>query len=868
LKFATKLVGLFSTIFLISSVFVTYFVYTSNLRILEKEIKEKLESQAFHTMDKIDRMLFERYIDIKALATDPVISSKSHTPQQVEERLRDYQSNYSHYASLSFFNLDRVRIADTSRKYLGEKRELVEYWKDIAEGKEFVINLHKSITLNTIVIHFVHLVRDKNGIPFGVVVSRMQIDTLHDITRFASGHSGNHKDQDDLEIELVDKDGLLLYSNNNRDILKDRSLHWGAVEASPDVKTGISSAKHAGLEGEEITTFAHERGYLDFIGNGWTLVMSIPTKTAFAPAIQMRNSIIGITSLFGIFSLIVIFIFSRTVSGPILKLSDAAVEIGKGHLEKKMEIISRDEIGQMAQAFNKMAADIKEFINKQKHSEEELKKSELQNRALLDAIPDAIFRISKDGTYLDFKPALDFRPLVPPTEFIGARLQDILPPQVVLSSMYHIDRALKTGDMQGYDYKLQVDDELRHYEGRIVKSGQDEVIVIVRDITEHRKLEEQLRHAQKMEAIGTLTGGVAHEFNNIMNVILGFGEFLQENLDNDNPLRGYADQIMASAERATKLTRGLLAYSRKQVIYTEPVNIVEIVKDIEVLLSSLIGENIQFAIQTTDTDLTVMADRTQIEQVLMNLTSNAVDAMPRGGTLTLSLKRAEFTADVIEHQAHIQPGTYVLMSVTDTGMGMDKETQAKIFEPFFTTKEVGKGTGLGLSVVYGIVKRHHGNITVESDLGKGTTFTVFLPLSTDTHREMKIVDPPHLKGGDETVLVAEDDGSVQDLIRLTLEKYGYKVILAGNGEDAVKKYNQYKDDIDLLLFDIAMPGKNGREAYEEIRRTSSYVRILFMSGHLTEYIHGEGAPNGEISFLSKPVTPTELIKKVREIMDG
>ena len=867
MKFATKLIGLFSGLFLLSSFSVTYFVYTSNLRIMEKEIREKMEVQAFHTMNTIDMMLFERYVDIKMLATDPVISSRSHTPQQIEERMREFLREYKKYASLSFFNLNRVRIADTSGRYMGEKREFVEYWRDIAAGKEFVINLHRSITLDTIVIHFVHLVKDIKGVPFGVVVSRVPIDVLHEMTRFASGLPGIRDSRDNFGVELVDRNGIILYSNDSgENILKDRSHYWNAIKASPARERGIGSVQDN--PGEEIATFAREQGYLDFPGNEWTLIISIPAKTAFAPAIQMRDSIIGISSAFGIFSLLIIFVFSRTVSRPLLKFTDAAVEIAQGNLDKKVEVASRDEIGQMAQAFNNMISDIKESMNKQKRSEEALKKSEFRNRALLNAIPDAMFRVSKEGRFLDVKAPDGFLLPVPIHEWMGAKLQDIFPPQEALSSMYRIDRVMKTGEMHGYDYKLRVGDDLRHYEGRIVRSGQDEVIMIVRDITEHRRLEEQLRHAQKMEAIGTLTGGVAHEFNNIMNVILGFGAFLQENLDHDNPLRGYADQIVASAERATKLTRGLLAYSRRQVIYTESVNLVDMVKSIEVLLLSLIGEKIQLIIEMNDADLTVMADRAQIEQVLMNLTSNAVDAMPQGGILAIRMQRITFTAEDINHQGLIQPGMYVLISITDTGTGMDRETQAKIFEPFFTTKDVGKGTGLGLSVVYGIIKRHHGHITVESDVGKGTTFTVYLPFSPGEHREMKAEEPSPLKGGNETILVAEDDESVQDLIRLTLGKYGFKVVLARNGEEAVEKFNQYQDDVDLLLFDIAMPGKSGKEAYEEIRKISPHARVLFMSGHLTEYIHGEGVPNEEISFLSKPVTPTELIKKVREILDN
>lgn len=474
MKFATKLIGLVSGIFLVTALSITYFVYTSNLKILEKEIKSNLEAQAFHTMDKIDTMLFERYIDIKTLATDPVISSRSHTPVQILGRLMEYQNDYKYYASLSFFDLNRVSIADTSGLYVGKKRDLAEYWKDIAEGKEFVVNLHRSITLDMVVIHFVHIVRDKNGTPFGVVVSRMPVRQLYDIAGFAAGFSDN-KTVGYPMIDLVDKNGLLLYSNSNRAVLKDISPYWSVVKDSPSLGKRPDSVKHAYLGEEEITTFVREKGSPDFHGNGWTLIMVVPTKVAFAPAREMRDKIIFISSGFGILSLVIIFFFSRTISGPLLKLSEASVEIGKGNLGKKVDISTNDEIGQMARAFNKMVTDIEEHVQDQKRSEEALKKSESYIHALFDAIPDAIFRISKDGVYLDYKGTHDFPAMVPPSDFLGKRIQDSMPPEVAGTYMHLIKRAAHTGELQRFDYRLEVDTDQRHYESRIVKSAEDEV---------------------------------------------------------------------------------------------------------------------------------------------------------------------------------------------------------------------------------------------------------------------------------------------------------------------------------------------------------------------------------------------------------
>jgi signal transduction histidine kinase/ActR/RegA family two-component response regulator len=869
LKFATKLIVLFSGIFVISSVSLAYFVYISNLTILEREIKEQLEGQAFHTMDKIDRMMYERYSDVQYLANDPVMKSRSHTPKQIEEKLRSSLRESRFYGSLSFFTMNRVRVADTSGKLVGKQRDFVEYWRDIAAGKEFVLNLHRSITLNMVVMHFVQVIKDGEGMPLGVVVSRMPVEILYDITGKTTSVAGGERTRRTLDMDLVDGKGMVLYSNYHEGILADISPFWGLVEPSLTSGKRMGSVRGSYKGEERIFVFARESGYASFEGNGWTLIMSIPTKDAFADAVEMRNKVLGISLGLGILSLLGIFFFSRSVSGPLLSLSNAATEIGKGNLDTKVEVSSRDEIGQMAHAFNTMAERLREYVAGQRRSEETLRKSEMQNRALINAIPDMIFRVSKEGTFLEYKAARHFSSYVPPTEFLGARVQDIMPAEVGQKALHHIEYAIQTGELQTLEYSLQFGHELRQYECRIVSISQDDALAIIRDITEHRQLEEQLRQAQKMEAIGTLTGGVAHEFNNILNVVLGYGELLQGNLDKENRLRGYVDTIVASGERAAKLTRGLLAYSRRQMTHMEAVDVNEVVRAMEGLLSSFIAKNIRLTIEISDRELTTMADRAQIEQVLMNLASNAIDAMQGGGVLTISTQTAAYREEVHGPPPSMKPDAYALISVKDNGVGIDKDTQGKVFEPFFTTKEVGKGTGLGLSMVYGMVKRHDGHITLESEPGRGSIFNVYLPLAEAGKAEKEPL-PSSLKpeSGAGTVLVAEDDRAVQDLIKLGLEKHGYGVILANDGTDAVEKFTQYKEEISLLLFDAAMPGKSGTEAYEEIRKTHSHIKVLFMSGHMAADTYARAILDKGLPFLSKPFTLNELIYKIHETLGG
>jgi signal transduction histidine kinase len=390
-------------------------------------------------------------------------------------------------------------------------------------------------------------------------------------------------------------------------------------------------------------------------------------------------------------------------------------------------------------------------------------------------------------------------------------------------------------------------------------------IHIARDITERKKLEEQLLHSQKMEALGTLTGGIAHEFNNIMTAILGFAEFLQDGLEEDGRMRTYADVIMTSAERAARLTEGLLAYSRKQILLRERVDVNEIVRTVEILLSSIVPENVDMKTRLAEKELTVHADRARMEQVLMNLATNALDAMPDGGSLTMEAERVSFSRETVKGQSRIAPGEYACVSVADSGEGIDDETQEKMFEPFFTTKEVGKGTGLGLAMVYGTMRRHSGHVTVESEPGRGTVFKVYLPLSRAERVQEEAAAPGAPERGTETVLLAEDDAAVRMLVKETLEKSGYRVIEAVDGEDAVLKFRDNGDGVDLLLFDMVMPGKTGKEAWEEIERTHPEVRVAFISGYVDDIRTSELLEKGH-ALIPKPVKPKELLSRVREVL--
>ncbi|NVN99140.1 MAG: response regulator [Geobacteraceae bacterium] len=385
---------------------------------------------------------------------------------------------------------------------------------------------------------------------------------------------------------------------------------------------------------------------------------------------------------------------------------------------------------------------------------------------------------------------------------------------------------------------------------------------------ERKKLEDQLLHSQKLEAVGTLAGGIAHDFNNILTAIVGYGQLTLMKIPHDDPVRRNVEHMLESAERAATLTQSLLAFSRKQISERKPVELNTIIRKVEKFLLRVIGEDVAIHLTLAEQEFPILADAGQLEQVFMNLATNARDAMPHGGSFMIKTSCVELDGNFITADGYGKPGSYVTISVADTGTGMNEETKEKIFEPFFTTKEVGKGSGLGLAMAYGIINQHEGFINVYSEPGKGTTLHIYLPLiNSSTIDGEKKAEEPYPQGGTETILLAEDDPHLQPLSVLILEQMGYKVITASNGEEAVAKFMENRDKIQLLLLDIMMPKKSGREAADEIRMVDPTVPVIFISGYSSELLREKGLIEEDAAMINKPMTPNVLLKKVREILD-
>jgi two-component system, cell cycle sensor histidine kinase and response regulator CckA len=434
------------------------------------------------------------------------------------------------------------------------------------------------------------------------------------------------------------------------------------------------------------------------------------------------------------------------------------------------------------------------------------------------------------------------------------------------------DEAKKTGIGRRVEYRI------RHKNGewRVLEStasavrnsnGDVEKLVIVnRDITERRHLEQQLLLSQRLEAVGKLSGGIAHDFNNILGVIIGYSEALQQTMATDDPMREAIDEIEKAGQRAAALTQQLLAFSRKQVLEPKILDLNSIVSEVEKMLRRLIGEDVELEIISTPTLGRVKADRGQIEQVILNLAVNARDAMPRGGKLKIETMNADLDENDARRTRYVVPGHYVMLQVSDTGMGMTAEVQAHIFEPFYTTKEQGKGTGLGLATVYGVVKQSGGYIWVESEVGKGSKFQVYLPLAEGAEPETVRNEPSFTAHASGTILVAEDEPSLLKLTCKTLKESGYKVLEAEDGPKALQVARKFDNDIHLLLTDVVMRDMNGRELAAKMSSERPRMKVLYMSGYTDGAVATHGVLESGIVILRKPFSRAQLLRQVEEML--
>jgi two-component system, cell cycle sensor histidine kinase and response regulator CckA len=495
-------------------------------------------------------------------------------------------------------------------------------------------------------------------------------------------------------------------------------------------------------------------------------------------------------------------------------------------------------------------------------------------RLITENAADMIAVVSVDGTRAYNSPSYQKVLGYTPEELRKTSAFEQIHPEDRPKVMEAADEAKRTGRGRRLEYRI------RHKYGNWItlestasvirdSSGKVEKLVIVnRDITERKQLEEQLRVSQKIEAIGRLSGGIAHDFNNLLGVIIGYTEALQKRMKPDDPWREAIVEIEQAGKRAASLTQQLLAVSRKQVLAPTVLDLNAIAGEVEKMLGRLIGENIHLSLDLSYSLGLVKADRTQIEQVILNLAVNARDSMPRGGKLTIETANVEWEETDPKRPRYLTPGSYVLLKVTDTGCGMTPDVQAHIFEPFFTTKEKGKGTGLGLATVYGVIKQSGGYILVESEVGKGTSFEVYLPRVAGAPERVKEVGPAAKPAQKRkaVVLLVEDESSLRKLTRNVLQGEGYTVLEAGDGFQALEIAKRSENVIDLLLTDVIMPGMSGRALADILRDLRPQMKVLYMSGYTHGEIAKQGVLNPGTAILHKPFTQEELLRRVEEAL--
>ena len=513
-------------------------------------------------------------------------------------------------------------------------------------------------------------------------------------------------------------------------------------------------------------------------------------------------------------------------------------------------------------------------ITERKGAEESLRLSESGFRSMVEDAPYGIYRANIDGKLLRANPALQ--------KILGyEKLEELL--NVSLPK----DIFRNPSDFNGLKELLEGASEFKDVEvelkrrdgapitvrctGRRVKEeyqGKACFDVFAEDVTERRILERQLRMAGKMEAVGRLSGGIAHDFNNLLGVIIGYSQVLKRRLDSGSDLLDPVVEIEKAGQRATALTRQLLAFSRQQILTPSILNVNELVLDMAKMLPRLLGEDIAISTSLSPELGMVKADQGQIEQVIMNLAVNARDAMPEGGKLRIETANVELDQAYAWQHAGAKPGHYVMLAVIDSGVGIDPDTLSHIFEPFFTTKEVGKGTGLGLATVYGVVKQSGGYIWVDSKPGQGASFQIFLPRVAEPATQITATEPlTEAKGGSETILLVEDSEPLRKLTQSLLESHGFRVLVAQDGDEAMRVETQHSGKIDLLLTDVVMPGINGRILAEKLLPKQPGMRVLYISGYTDSFVGRHGVLEQGMVLLHKPFTEEVLIRKVRDILD-
>ena len=877
---------LFLAVFFTSQFGLPFSIYQGNYQRLKIEAMERLNFIADSEKTLISMWTNERLADLKFSAQNPHFQAHLHelTATKLQKKkvepVLDELSEWFQLARKSY-HYETVELVDpgtgvcllsSKEEHTGVRSMLFdELFADGTDWEEKVF-FHKTDSGSSICLaRQIHAPVAKGSAGTEDLVMLYQVKTEQFITEVLRhsdvlGQSG--------EIVLIDLNQKLLTP------LKYK-LPDGTVARPLEYRMKTKPAEFAGwgidgiqnaLDYRGVPVVAVTRNIRVIPDFGLGIIVKQDEAEIFS---SLKSSIIYTTSITvsGLTLLLtLLYIVTRNLLKPLERLSSSVTRIKQGDLSARAEAGGGDETGMLSAAFNEMADEIQRWhrgleVAVQGRTAELRKFAEVVEQSPLSII---ITDIQGDIEFVNPKFS----------ELTGYRVEEVLGQN---------PRILKSDETLPATYKeLWVTISSGHiWEGDLanrkksgeifwehakispIKNSQGGItgyVGIKEDITERKLMEANLLHSQKMEAMGTLAGGIAHDFNNILTVISGYGTILKMKLGEDTTAVAMIDEILMAEARAEEMTRSLLMFSRKEEIRLVPVNLAEIIGGLQKSLSRLIREDIEFKIELPEGNLPVMADKGQLEQLIINLAVNARDAMPSGGVLSISVAdKSLIEKEMLADDLPVQ-GRYAVITVSDTGMGMDKETQERIFDPFFTTKEVGKGTGLGLSMVYSTAKKHGGSIYFLSEQGEGTTFKIYLPLLEQRYESSAPLDAVPFLFGNETLLLVEDDVAIRKIMTTMLTKQGYTLLTAENGEEGEELFRKNRDKISLVISDVIMPKKNGWEMYQEICRIRPDSPVIFMSGYTADILNKD-----EISryhLLLKPINPETLLSKIREILDG
>jgi PAS domain S-box-containing protein len=705
---------------------------------------------------------------------------------------------------------------------------------------------------------------DKEGQMRAVVFAALDLAWLREMTPVAQLSAGS-------ELFIINRQGKILGRYPDPQPWVGKSLQEKEI-----VRTILNrrqgTAEERGIDGvSRLYAFTP----LADVNSGAFVAVGIPTKNVYGPANQILVGNLMALGVVLILALGMAYLFAhkfilRRMGG----LVSVAQQLAAGDLSARTGVTSpAGEFDQVACALDEMAEALQTREAERLQTEQKLQEISQKLQALFRASPGAIFVLDPEGLVKIWNPTAEY--------LFGWKVEEVLDQQlpIVQENIQGSFRLLKGLGLQGEAFSgvelgLQRKDgslievslstaPLRDTEGNITG-----IMAIAVDLTAHKQLETQLIQAQKMEAVGRLAGGVAHDFNNFLTAMMSYGDLLLHSVREDDPLHRYTEEILKAADRASVLTRQLLAFSRKQVLEPKIINLNDVVEDVKKMLLRLIGEDLDLVtVLAPDLGL-VKTDPGHIEQVILNLAINARDAMPQGGKLTIETANVFLDEAYARSHVEVRPGPYELLAISDNGTGMDAETVAHIFEPFFTTKEPGKGTGLGLATVYGIVKQSGGHIWVYSEPGHGTTFKIYFPRAEEEKATPSAEMPDIALHGRETILVVEDEDVLRSLICKELRAYGYTVLEAPQGTEALKICEQHQGTIHLALIDVIMPQMSGRTLAERLEPLAPEIKVLYMSGYTQDTIAHHGMLSKEVFFIEKPFNPATLASKVRRVLDA